>query len=417
MPSAVRPNRRAPPRPRSARSRASRPAGRARPRRGGDGVALMDPAQPELPAVVRAPVVEPDCDGADVRIGQRPGRPAALVEEPVARDPRIAAAVRVEVQQLEVEAVQQLCLHRLLGEAMPGPVGDDVAGWVDTDDEGQPLTAGQLEGADRPPDHLVHVPQVRADRLGHPDPVAGVAGVAVEVDRLGAQVVAAHLLVELEAAGSEHHAVVGRDERRTGVAVDEDTVDAALRRAVQATGRRRPADRDPGVLDRRAQSVVELRTGPGRRVEAVRGRTGLIDVDRLSPRTLGMLGPTDPGERETEIGAPVDQRRGSFRPRPAGRLGHHAPGAVVEVSGPAGDVVDGHDQPAGHPGARGVPLRGLLLQDHHRRARTGRGQCRRGAGRAEARDDHVGPLGLPWRAHLGVRLMRWSRPTTTRRRR
>ncbi len=97
-----------------------------------------------------------------------------------------------------------LGLRDLVGEALAVLVGDQVPRRVNADHEVVVL-AVLFEVPDGPADHLVHVPQVGAHRLRHPDPVAGVARVAVEVHRRRLQGVDLDLVVPLVATAGQHH--------------------------------------------------------------------------------------------------------------------------------------------------------------------------------------------------------------------
>ena len=75
---------------------------------------------------------------------------------------------------------------------------------------------------------VAHVPQLRADLLGHVDAVAGVggAGLQVSVGQLG--IVGDHVLVGLEAAGAQAHAAVGLDLELGAVLLHDAADDRAL---------------------------------------------------------------------------------------------------------------------------------------------------------------------------------------------
>ena len=175
---------------------------------------LLDPAPGHLPGVVRAPVVVAGAYRPAQAAHQRAVRHVPLIEEPVARVPGVLVLLRVVPEQLVVEAVLHLGLRVLVGEATAVPVGDHVSGRVDPDDEVQ-FPAVELEVPDGPADHLVHVPQVGASLLRHPDAVTGVARIAVEVHRRRLEIVDLHLVAELVSARGEHHAA-RRPDPRTG---------------------------------------------------------------------------------------------------------------------------------------------------------------------------------------------------------
>src|SRR5581483_1762196 len=84
----------------------------------GDGVRLLDPTLLQFPGIIQAPVVDPGAHDTGAYRRQRLRHPAA-VEDPVARDTRILARVRVVRDQVVVKAMAHLRLWFLIGEAVP----------------------------------------------------------------------------------------------------------------------------------------------------------------------------------------------------------------------------------------------------------------------------------------------------------
>ena len=289
--------------------------------------------------------------------------------------------------------MQQVGLAALVGEALAVAVGDHVAGRVDEDDEGQVGAVFQREVADGAADHLVHVPQIGANLLRHAHAVAGVARVAIEVHRVGAQEVALHGLVVEEAAAGQDHALVRPHAHRLAArcaGFDADHL-LARSRADQPVGRRLPQHLRAARVHTACDTLEQEGAGLAIRVEPLARATRLVDVDPGTAGQLGVFSTADAAEVQRRIDAvqPVDEAGGPRSPGLRQRHRDHPAGTAVQVGAGQRCIVDAHDQPARHAGAGCVAVCGLLFQHDHRRAlssgRDGGGSART----AEADDDDV----------------------------
>src|SRR5262249_47008949 len=121
--------------------------------------------------------------------------------------------------------------------------------------------AAVLEGLledDRPPPRAVHVSELGANGGGHPDEIALTGWNSTTSENLSSQIVARHLRVAGEAAGSEDHAFacvhcdglafrLGFDADDLALTVDHETLDAVL----QQDGDLALVDHGPQLLDKR----------------------------------------------------------------------------------------------------------------------------------------------------------------------